>query len=83
MMDKDMKIWLIEINTDPGIAEITKDMGDINIKFLLDLIELEYSLEYNPQIFDELLSRTNFQFVYDERKFGISRYHGLIKYSCI
>lgn len=83
MMDENKKIWLIEVNTDPGIAEITKDMGDINVKFLLDLIELEYSLEYSPETFDEILSKTRFQYVYDERKFGMSRYHGLLSLKCV
>lgn len=83
MMDSEMRLWLIEVNTDPGIAEITKDMGKINIKFLKDLIDIEYSLEYSPDIFDSILERSNFHIVFDGRAKGYKRYQNIISQECI
>ncbi|CAG9327613.1 unnamed protein product [Blepharisma stoltei] len=83
IMDDNMKLWFIEANYDPGITSNTKAKEAMNSKMTIDIIELEYALGYNPSLFDEILNNTSFQWVIDERKKGVAKYHGLLGEDCL
>lgn len=82
LLDSDLKIWFIEANSDPGISSSTGEKQQLNRELLLGIIELEYSLEYNPRAFDEILAKTRFEWVFDGRKQGVSAFHGVISQDC-
>jgi len=83
MLDSNLNLKFIELNYDPGITSNQADKEKLNRKLLTDIVEIEYALEYNPSLLDELVEQSNFEWIYDGRKTGIHRYNNLIEEDCL
>ena len=82
LIDTDLNIWYIETNLTPSIGSTSEEKKKVNTKLVTDIIDLEYSLLYGAD-FDSLLENTNFEWVFDGRKVGVQRYHGLLEEDCV
>ena len=82
IMDKNFNLWFLEANLSPQISGTSQQRRDLNTQLTKHMIDLEYALLYGAD-FDSLAKDTNFEFVYDERKKGLSKYHGLLTEDCL
>lgn len=82
IMDKNFNLWFLEANLSPQISGTSQQKRNLNTQLTKHMIDLEYALLYGAD-FDSLAKDTNFEFVYDERKKGLSKYHGLLTEDCL
>lgn len=82
MLDTNLNLWYLECNLTPAISQTSEEKSKINTKLIEDIVDIEYALLFNSDL-DSLVESTNFEWVYDGRKQGTSRYHGLIDEECL
>ena len=82
MFDDDLKLWFLEVNRSPAMQATTEEKGRIQSKMTQDILEIELTLLTGKGL-DEAVARSGFSWIFDGRKTGISRYHGLITPDCI
>ena len=82
LLDSDLHLWFLETNLTPSLSETNEIKRDLNSKLIEDLIDMEYALLFNAD-FDIIVKNSNFQWVFDDRKRGDSKYHNLIESYCI
>eukprot|EP00358_Blepharisma_japonicum_P003917 CAMPEP_0202953744 /NCGR_PEP_ID=MMETSP1395-20130829/48197_1 /ASSEMBLY_ACC=CAM_ASM_000871 /TAXON_ID=5961 /ORGANISM="Blepharisma japonicum, Strain Stock R1072" /LENGTH=117 /DNA_ID=CAMNT_0049668171 /DNA_START=1193 /DNA_END=1543 /DNA_ORIENTATION=- len=44
LLDEDMNLWYLELNLSPSIADTSDDKEKVNLKFLVDQVDLSYAL---------------------------------------
>lgn len=82
IMDENLHLWFIETNLTPCVTEKNEFKRDLNSKVIEDIVDMEYALMYNAD-FDAIVKHSNFQWIFDERKEGNEKYHGLLRPNCI
>ncbi|CAG9323338.1 unnamed protein product [Blepharisma stoltei] len=82
MLDDDLNAWFIELNLSPQIGTTSKEKNKIYMKIIQDILDIEYAILYKADL-DEVINKTAFQWVYDGRKTGLDRYHGLLTEECL
>ena len=82
VMDRKLHLWFIETNLTPCVTEKNEMKRDLNSKVIEDIVDMEYALLHGAD-FDAIVKQSGFQWVFDDRKTGIDKYHGLLEPSCI
>ena len=83
LIDDQLNLHFIELNYDPGIVNSSKGKTVLNKILLNNMMDIEYTLQFKPELLDEVISKTDFQWVIDGRKQGPDRYNGLLSDECL
>lgn len=77
MADTDLNLWFIEVVPSPGMLLNSQDR-----KSFYEIIKIKRALK-NDEDIDEIVAKSNWEWIIDERKYGTDRYHGLVSQDCI
>ena len=84
LLDADLNLWLMEVTPNPQSQAATPEIGEMKSKMFRDLFDMEFALmDDNWDLFDTIQRRSSFQYVYDGRKKGMDRYHGILSEECV
>lgn len=81
MFDVDLRLWLLECNRSPAMQATSEEKGKLQGDMTKDVLDIEYAILYGANL-TEIVSRTGFQFIYDERLPSPDKYFGVIKEEC-
>lgn len=82
MFDDDLNLWFLEVNRSPAMQATTQEKGRIQSKMTQDILEIELTLLTGTGL-DAAVDRSGFEWIYDGRKSGMARYHGLVTADCL
>ena len=68
LLDEDLRIWLIEINTNPYLGTPNKEMQRLVPQMIEDLVKLTIDPVCQPQYKPENYEQTGFELVYREEQ---------------
>ena len=84
LLDADLNLWLMEVTPNPQSQAATPEIGEMKNKMWKDLLSMQYALiDDNWDVFDKIQGQSSFQYVYDGRKKGMDRYHGILSEDCV
>ena len=84
MLDANMDMWLLEVTPIPQQDGPTPEVADEQRTNQRALIDMQYAQMQNDwALFDKIMEDSYFEWVYDERKQGMERYHGLLTQECL
>ena len=84
LLDDDLHMWFLEIVDQPGMFSKTPEMERVTYETFSNLLDMQIALnEDNWELFDKIVERSEYQWVIDERKSGVDRYHGLLEPECV
>ena len=82
MLDDQMNLWYLETNLSPSISATSQEKKEVNTKMVKSLIDIQYAFIFNAPI-DQIISFSDFQWIYDERRQGFNKYCGVLQRECV
>ena len=84
MLDDDLNLWLLEVTPLYHYDAATQMTGDLKMGILRNLTEMQFAMMLGKwDVFDNIQRQSGFEYVYDGRKTGMERYHGIIRKECL
>jgi len=82
MLDDDLNIWYLETAPSPGMQANTPEKGDMQRKLVEDILNIQLAIMYGQDI-DAIIEQSDFEWIFDDRKEGYEKYHGVIPEECV
>ena len=83
VIDDNLNIYLIEVVDYPGWQPTYKEINELEYRDYLDLLDMQHALLIgNMDLFDEIVEKSEYRWVYDERR-TTDPYFGLIEDECL
>lgn len=81
ILDTEDNLWLLDVVSSPSLSASNEKIAEDMSSMVKSLIDIELTLD-NDEKFDQIVSQSSMKWVYDGRKNGPDRYHGLIEPEC-
>ena len=81
MIDDELNFQFIEVVDVPGTSAEEKAFHYPEFKAMVDM---EHALLLgNIELFDQIIDGSEYEWIYDERKVGTDRWHGILDEECL
>lgn len=82
LLDDQLHLWYLELNLTPSMVGSSAEKKKVNKKIVEEVIMMQFSKVFNED-FAKIMEKSQFEWVFDGRKRGLSRYHDLLNSTCI